>query len=161
MNHTALRKILMTGAIAALGAVGVVTLPAAAAAAVPESMSLAVSAEEIRIAGLMPGGSMTRAVAVDGTGSVKYDIGLDWSGSADLAEQLMVTITDSDGAVLYGGTLSDFDGAAPAGLAGRMVSETGPETISVEALLPLSAGNEVQGAELQIQVVVEAVGATD
>lgn len=161
MNHTALRKILLTGAIAALGAVGVVTLPAAAAAAVPESMSLAVSAEEIMIAGLVPGDSMTRAITVDGTGSVRYDIDLDWSGSAKLASQLMVTITDSEAAVMYRGTLSDLEGAAPANLAGRSLSELDPETITVAVQLPLSAGNEVQGAELQIQVVVEAVGATD
>lgn len=114
-------------------------------------------ADSFSFAGLVPGDrTPTQVIEMRATGSVTYQVSVEWDGSEALASVLEITLTDSAGDVLYSGPLSDVRIAADAELADGQI-----ETIAVATELPISAGNEILGAALTARVVIQATGSTD
>ncbi len=115
--------------------------------------------EPIDFAGLAPGSRpVTRLIGLRASGALTYRLRSDWSGSAVLAQALELTLTDSAGRVMYRGP---FDGARIGGTGWKTaldlrLTDGQIESIAMTISLPLSAGNEVQGAELSAQLLVEA-----
>lgn len=111
------------------------------------------------VGGLMPGDRFgTEVVRLRATGSLTYRLRSEWSGSAELAQALQLTLTDSTGRVMYQGPLdgAHVGGTGWASALDLRLADGQVETIAVAVLLPLSAGNEVQGAELSAHLIVEA-----
>jgi hypothetical protein len=111
------------------------------------------------LAGWMPGDTaVVQTIDLRATGAMHYQMKVTCSGSQELAQVLVVTITDQSGRVLYQGPLS---GATVGGSGGP--SEQDPaladgETaaISITATLPLGASGELAGAGLQFTTVVSS-----
>jgi hypothetical protein len=118
----------------------------------------------IDLAGLAPGSRpVTRVIGLHATGAMTYRVRSDWSGSAALARTIELTLTDSKGGVMYRGP---FDGARVGGTDWETaldlhLTDGQAESITMAISLPLSAGNEVQGAELSAQLLVEATESVD
>lgn len=160
MNFLRPRHLALIGLATALFGISISTVPVLAAAGFEESAGqLQVSGEaSLAIDGLVPGGrSSTRSLEVRAGTAIEYAVRIDWEGSAALAEQLEISMTDGDGAAVYTGPLSGAAGFV-SGEMGRLAAGEVDE-IAFSAHLPLTAGNEVQGAALTIHVVVEAIGA--
>jgi hypothetical protein len=105
--------------------------------------------EAFELAGLMPGDVRDAGVVhVTASGPVTYGVRVEWTGSAELARELNLTLTDAAGSVLYRGPLADahFDGRLVAGHAASIVAR---------AELPLAAGDEIQGASVTARLVLE------
>jgi hypothetical protein len=114
--------------------------------------------EAIELAGLMPGDTREAAVLqLKAGGSVTYRMRVEWTGSADLARQLDLTLTDATGAVLYRGSLAEahVGGAGWTSELDRQLADGDVDSIVASAQLPLDAGNDVQGAAVTAHVVVE------
>ncbi|MEX2245107.1 MAG: hypothetical protein WEC75_00300 [Dehalococcoidia bacterium] len=111
-------------------------------------------ADSISFAGLVPGAlAPMQLIEMRATGAVAYQVSAEWDGSEALASVMEVTLTDAAGKILYSGPLSEV------GVAVDSEMEDGQtETIGVVAQLPLSAGNDVQGAALTTRIVVSAIG---
>jgi hypothetical protein len=136
-----------------------IALPAMAMSAVSraETAFEVTGADSRSFAGLVPGDrAPTQVIEMRATGSVTYQVSVEWDGSEALASVLEMTLTDTAGDVLYSGPLSDVRIAADAELADGQI-----ETIAVVTELPISAGNEIQGAALTARVVIQATGSTD
>jgi hypothetical protein len=120
--------------------------------------------ETIDLAGLAPGDSpVTKVISLRATGSLTYRLRSEWSGSNALAQTLELTLTDSTGRVMYRGP---FDAAYVGGTGWETaldlrLADGQVESIAVGISLPLSAGNEVQGAELSAHLLVEATESVD
>lgn len=111
-------------------------------------------ADLLSFAGLVPGDrAPIQVIEMRATGAVAYQVSAEWDGSEALASAMEVTLTDAAGEVLYRGPLSDVAVAA-----GMEMEDGQIETIGVVAQLPLSAGNEIQGAALTTRIVVSAIG---
>jgi hypothetical protein len=111
--------------------------------------------EAFELAGLMPGDARDAGVVhVTASGSVTYRVRVEWTGSAELARELNLTLTDAAGSVLYRGPLGDahLDRQLIAGEAASIVAR---------AELPLAAGDEVQGASLTARLVLELTESVD
>jgi hypothetical protein len=150
---------LSLAAIATLGSA--LAVPAAAHGLFdrPKSSLEVVGNEPLDLAGLGPGSRpVVRVVGLHATGALTYRLRSDWSGSAALARTLELTMTDSKGRLMYQGP---FDGARVGGTGWETgldlhLTDGQAESITMAFSLPLSAGNDVQGAELSAQVLVEA-----
>ncbi|MGZ8566731.1 MAG: hypothetical protein ACXWXS_06740 [Actinomycetota bacterium] len=155
--------------VAALALGSAVALPVAASGLSGlfdrPTASLEVSGiQTLGFAGLMPGGrSATEVIELRASGSLTYRVRSEWSGSAELAQALQLTLTASTGRVIYQGPLDGAHvcGTGRASALDLRLADGQVETIAVSALLPLSAGNEVQGAELTAHLVVEATESFD
>ena len=143
-----------------LAALTLAAIPVAAAE-LPfhDTPSLRVSGTQPREMGeLMPGGQlpgMTITVVV--TGSLAYQLHVKTTGSEALARLLAVTIVaQPSGAIVYRGPLAEaaIGGAGSASPGRTLNNET--ETLEVTGSLPLTAGNEVQGARLTVEWTVQA-----
>lgn len=104
------------------------------------------------VGGLMPGDALaTRTITVTASGCLDYSLTVRSAGTQALADQLQVTITVAgSGEVLYEGPLASVDAAGARSLCDAS------EELRIDGRLPLSAGNEVQGATLEIEWVVVA-----
>jgi hypothetical protein len=152
----------LTGlAVALLGLISLAAIAAPAAAAdLPfhASPRLAVSGTEpIAVTGLMPGDALARqTITIAATGAVRYSLRAITTGSPALTRLLTVSIIEQrSGTVLYAGPLVDAAIGTIPGSDARTLTD-GSEVLTVEAALPSSAGNEVQGASLSIGWVVQA-----
>lgn len=116
------------------------------------------------LAGLAPGSRpTTRVIGLHATGSLTYRLRSEWSGSAALARELELILTDSTGRVIYKGP---FDGAHVGDTGWKTtldlrLADGQVESIGVSVALPISAGNEVQGAELSAHLIIEATESLD
>jgi hypothetical protein len=111
--------------------------------------------EAFELAGLMPGDVRDAGVVnLTPSGSVTYRLRVEWTGSAELARELNLTLTDAAGSVLYHGPL------AGAHLDRHVI---GGESVSIvaHAELPLAAGDEVQGASVTARLVLELTESVD
>ena len=100
----------------------------------------------------------TQTIELRATGAMRYRMLVAYAGSQNLAEALVMTLTTADGLVMYRGPLAGAkvggtgwpSGADPALAYGQMT------TVLVSVMLPLDAGNEVQGASLTFSMVVDS-----
>jgi hypothetical protein len=114
--------------------------------------------DTFELAGLMPGDVRQAAVVqVKAGGSVTYQMHVEWTGSAELARQLTLTLTNAAGAVLYRGSLADarIGGNGWTSELDRPLGDGQVESIVASAQLPLDATNDVQGAAVTAHLVVE------
>jgi hypothetical protein len=150
--------LLLTGALGLVMLAGASSVAAVAGSFPAERPALHVTGSPLAdVAGIMPGSTLPGgALAIRAEGTLEYRLRASWSGSAALARQLVVMLSLADGTVLYRGPLdgAGIGGDAP-GQARRLFGDT-DETLVVTALLPLTAGNEVQGASLVVTWTVEA-----
>jgi hypothetical protein len=120
--------------------------------------------ETLDLAGLGPGSApITNVIGLHASGSLTYRVRSEWSGSAVLARTLELTLTDSTGHLIYRGP---FGGARVGGSGwdtalDLRLTDGQAESIAMTVSLPLSAGNEIQGAELSARLVVEATESLD
>jgi hypothetical protein len=130
----------------------------------PKTNLAVAGAELLDLAGLAPGSDPTRKViSLHATGSLTYRVRSEWTGSAALARTLELTLTDSSGRVLYQGPF-DSAHAGDTGLATALdlrLADGQDESIGLAISLPISAGNEIQGAELSARMIVEATESVD
>ena len=82
---------------------------------------------------------------------------VEWTGSAELARQLTLTLTNTAGSVLYRGSLADarIGGNGWTSELDRPLGDGQVESIVASAQLPLDATNDVQGAAVTAHLVVE------
>ena len=149
----------------ALSLLMTVALLPAAAAAVSRGLPAAehrldVSGDAaIAVTGLMPGDQgPVQTISLRATGAIRYRLRVAYTGSPALAQALELRLARPDGTVLYTGPLA---GATVGGTgwptaADPALADGESATILVSVRLPLSAGNEVQGASLQASIVVES-----
>ncbi len=152
-------------ALFALSLLMTLALLPTAAAAVSRGLPAAQFRLEVRgdaaiaVTGLMPGDQgPVQTISLRATGALRYRIHVSYVGSRVLAEALEVGLARPDGSILYTGPL------AKAGVGGTgwptqadpALADGESTTILVSVRLPLSAGNEVQGASLQASLVVES-----
>jgi hypothetical protein len=101
------------------------------------------------LAGLMPGDVREAGIVhLAANRPVTYRLRVEWTGSAELAQELEVTLTDAAGSRLYRGSLAaaHVDGQLAGGQA---------ESIVARVRLPLAAGDEIQGASVTAGMVLE------
>lgn len=109
---------------------------------------------------LMPGDQMEpQLVELEATEDLLYGLHASWSGSEHLAEAIHVVMSDARGHVLYEGPLATagfgptdgrpFDGTPLA--AGERT------TLTVTGELPITTGNDVQGATVRVEWTTTAV----
>ena len=114
--------------------------------------------EAFELAGLMPGDAREAAVvSLKAAGSVTYRMRVEWTGSADLARELNLTLTDTAGSVLYRGSLAEahVGGAGWTSALDRSLGDGQVDSIVATANLPLDASNSVQGAAVSAHIVLE------
>jgi hypothetical protein len=144
-------------ACAGMTAFAVIAVPAAAAdLRFRESPTLTVSGPSaVEIEGLMPGDVLPpQAIAIWATGAVRYRLRSIVVGSAELARLMTVTIVARrSGALLYRGSLADAD--IGTGADALLVTDA-TDVLDIEVVLPVSAGNEVQGTRLTLRWEIEA-----
>jgi hypothetical protein len=112
------------------------------------------------MAGMMPGDGIAPVViTLRADGPVRYRVHLAWTGSPALASQALVTL-DLAGPQpgSYRGALADARlGGTDWGSPFDLRLEAGQSaTLTIAGTLPLSAGNEVQGATLRARVIVDS-----
>jgi hypothetical protein len=142
------------------GAISALAVPAAAAdMPFHDAASFTVGGtERLDIAGLMPGETMpAQVLTLHATGTVAYRLRPETEGSVALARTLHVRIVaESTGLILYEGTLADaIVDATDASLQARTLRDAS-ERLVMTTSLPLSAGNDVQGATLTVYWIVDA-----
>lgn len=112
------------------------------------------------LAGLMPGDAIAPVVlTLHANGPVRYRVHIAWTGSLALASQAMLTLdVAGPGPGSYRGALADAHlGGLGAGSALDLRLEAGQTaTLTIAGQVPLSAGNELQGAELSARVIVDS-----
>jgi hypothetical protein len=122
--------------------------------------SLGVSAGPIAlVSGWMPGDSgVIQVVELRATVETRYQMRLEYSGSQNLAEILVITITDSSGTELYRGPLAGaaVGGASASSEADPVLADGQTEVISITATLPLDASRETAGTSLDFTTVVSS-----
>jgi hypothetical protein len=114
--------------------------------------------DTFELAGLMPGDAREAAVInLKAGGSVTYRMRVQWTGSAALARQLNLTLTNTAGTVLYRGSLAEahVGGTGWTSQLNRQLSDGQVDSIVASAQLPLDAGNDVQGAAVTAHLVLE------
>jgi hypothetical protein len=114
--------------------------------------------EAFELAGLMPGDVREAAVVhIKAGGSVSYRIRVEWSGSADLARELNLTLVDTAGTVLYRGSLAEahVGGQGWTSELDRRLADGQADAIVANAKLPLEASDKVQGAAVTAHIVLE------
>lgn len=113
----------------------------------------------VTVSGMVPGDlAPTQMIELRATGAMRYRMLVAYAGSQNLAEALVMTLTTADGSVMYRGPLAGAkvggtgwpSGADPALADGQMT------TVLASVMLPLDAGNEVQGASLTFSIVVDS-----
>ena len=85
---------------------------------------------------------------------------VEWTGSQALADQVLVTVTLQDsGQTLYQGPIGALrtGGTTWGSPLDQTLRDGRAERVSITGELPLSAGNDVQGASLSVRVIVDSV----
>ena len=151
VRAAAIAALLLGGALSAL--VGIGSAAAAAGAGQQPGDLRLEGATSIKAHGLMPGDDLPpQRISVSSQGPVAYQLGVEISGSAALAEGLQVRITRAaTGETLYEGSLDEV--RVPGS---EILASGGVDELIVEVELSLAAGNEVQGATLDASLVVSA-----
>ena len=114
--------------------------------------------DTFELAGLMPGDARDVAIInLKAGGSVTYRMRVEWTGSAELARQLTLTLTNTAGSVLYRGSLADahVGGTGWTSELDRELGDGQVDSIVASAQLPLDASNDVQGAAVTAHLVLE------
>lgn len=110
------------------------------------------------LGGLMPGDARQAAViGLKAGGSVTYRMRVEWTGSAELARQLNLTLTDTAGSVLYRGSLAEahVGGSGWTTELDRQLGNGQVDSIVANAQLPLDASSDIQGAAVTAHLVLE------
>jgi hypothetical protein len=113
----------------------------------------------ITVSGMMPGDpAATRTIELSATGALRYRMHVTYIGSQALAETLVMTLTGTDGSVLYEGPLAfaRVGGTGWPSGADLALADGQTATVTVGVALPFGAGNEVQGSSLSFSIVVES-----
>lgn len=153
MDRVSSRWTMIAGLVASL-AVTVVAMSATLADFEMGGSELQVTgAGTLELGRLLPGDRHTaRIVELRASDPATYRLDVEWSGSTLLASQLQVNVIDSDGTIIYAGSLSGADASLDAWTGS--LSGDGTESLTMEAWLPLGAGNEVRGAEVGFALMV-------
>ena len=120
--------------------------------------------DTFELAGLMPGDAREAAVInLKAGGSVTYRMRVEWTGSAALARQLTLTLTNTAGSVLYRGPLAEarVGGDGWTSELDRRLGDGQVDSIVASAQLPLDASNDVQGAAVTAHLVLELTEGVD
>jgi hypothetical protein len=88
---------------------------------------------------------------------------VEWTGSAALARQLTLTLTNTAGSVLYRGPLAEarVGGDGWTSELDRRLGDGQVDSIVASAQLPLDASNDVQGAAVTAHLVLELTESVD
>jgi hypothetical protein len=111
------------------------------------------------ISGLMPGDrAPTWMIELRATGALRYRMHVTYAGSQVLAEALVMTLTGTDGSVLYRGplALARVGGTGWPSGADPALADGQTATVTVSVMFPPDTGNEAQGASLQFSIVVQS-----
>jgi hypothetical protein len=114
--------------------------------------------DALELGGLMPGDARQAAViGLKAGGSVTYRMRVEWTGSAKLARQLSLTLTDAAGSVLYRGSLAEahVGGNGWTTNLDRQLGNGQIDSIVATAQLPLDATSDLQGASVTAHLVLE------
>jgi hypothetical protein len=112
----------------------------------------------VAISGLMPGDRVpTWTIELRATGALRYRMHVTYAGSQVLAEALVMSLSGTDGAMLYHGPLAvaRVGGTGWPSGADLALADGQTATVAVSVMLPLDTGNEAQGS-LQFSIVVES-----
>jgi hypothetical protein len=113
----------------------------------------------ITVSDMLPGDqAATRTIELSATGALRYRMHVDYTGSPELAEALLMTLSGADGSVLYQGPLAraSVGGTGSPSSADRALADGQTVTVTISVMLPLDAGSEVQAASLQFSMIVES-----
>lgn len=112
------------------------------------------------LAGLMPGDAIAPVVlTLRADGPVRYRVHVTWTGSLALASQAVLTLdVTGPGPGSFRGALADahLGGLAPGSALDLRLDAGQTATLTIAGQVPLSAGNDLQGAELSARVVVDS-----
>jgi hypothetical protein len=111
------------------------------------------------VAGMMPGDrTPTQTIELRASGSVRYRLRVEYTGSELLAGGLVMTVLAGDGSELYRGSLTDASagGTGWPSSADLALADGGTATISLWATLPIDAPNGIQGARLEFSLIVQS-----
>jgi hypothetical protein len=117
--------------------------------------------DTFELGGLMPGDRIVpHALVLNATGELDYRMHVEWTGSQALADQVQVTVTlQETGRTLYQGPIGalSIGGSSSGSPLDEPLRDGQAERVSITGGLPLSAGNDVQGATLSVHVIVDSV----
>jgi hypothetical protein len=114
--------------------------------------------DTLELGGLMPGDARQAAIiGLKAGGSVTYRMRVEWTGSAELARQLSLTLTDAAGTVLYRGSLAEAHVGGSGWMTNldRQLGNGQVDSIVATAQLPLDATSDLQGASVTAHLVLE------